>query len=133
MPLRWFASIFAFLVLLSACETNGWNSRPEVDEETYVLLIAEFELLRHASEIRQQQQQRLILSEELPPEDLLIFAPEALKQDILEHYGISEAALRRAHRYYSQDISGQKRRYREAVDKVNEAHSQLSEAGKNEN
>lgn len=126
MLLRFFFTGMLSFLLLSGCESD-FGGPPPVEEETYVLLIAEFELLRHAAEIREQQGRRLTEGRVLPPDNLLAFAPEALKQDILSHYGVEEAELRTAHAYYSRDISEQKRRYREAIDRVNEAHSRLSE------
>ncbi|MFW6348190.1 MAG: hypothetical protein ACOC2C_06235 [Cyclonatronaceae bacterium] len=118
----------SFLFLLPGCENGLFKSGPPLKEETYVQLIAEFELLRHATEIQQEQNR----TEDLPPEDLLQFVPETLKRDILRHYEVSEQELRDAHAYYAQDIGEQKRRYREAIDRVNEAHSKLSGAQKQE-
>jgi hypothetical protein len=113
------------LLCFSACGEHYDASRPEVDEETYVMLIAEFEILRQATKLRDEQMREGTLSEnfwETPP--------EATKSAILNHYGVSEQALREAHLHFSSDIDGQKERYRDAIDRVNAAHNKVSEANK---
>lgn len=133
MPSPCLTGFFMFLrcallllpLLLSGCERDFFASAPPIDEETYVMLIAEFELLQHATEV-QEQQQRRTRGEDLPPEDLIDIAPEAVQREILRHYGVTEAELQKAHAYYSEDLEEQERRYREAIDRINEAHSRIS-------
>lgn len=120
------------LLYFTACGEQYASTKPSVDEETYINLIAEFELLRQAAALRNEQ---LRDDEQLPddkelPAAIIDIAPEAAKTEILSHYGISEEALRAAHMYYSRDIEDQKERYRDAIDRVNAAHSKISESEK---
>lgn len=122
----------ASLPFFTACGEQYATTEPSVDEETYINLIAEFELLRQAAELRNKQlrnDEQLPDDEELPAA-IINIAPEAAKTEILGHYGISEEALRAAHMYYSRDIEEQKERYRDAIDRVNAAHSKIAESEK---
>lgn len=110
------------LLCFSGCGDNYATSKPEVDEETYVMLIAEFEVLRQTNELRNEQMREGTVSE-----DFFDTAPEAVKSAILSHYGVTEQALKEAHSYYSSDINGQKERYRDAIDRVNAAHNKVSD------
>ena len=90
----------ASLIALSSCT----EEKPEnlIDEETYILLLIEVELL-YAYHLEHR-------NSELTRE---------LIDDIMDNYGTTWEIFEQSHLYYEEDVQGQLTRYRKALDILN--------------
>jgi len=103
---------FIFFVMASMLLFSlGCSNRPAdlIDEETYIDLLVEFELIESLYQVREDSDESL-----------------RFKRKVFREYGITEEQFRRSHQWYEQDVPGQLSRYRTALDRLNEEYGKIS-------
>jgi hypothetical protein len=96
--------IIIVVALLSAC--NGESElKPDdlIPEETYIHLLIELEMA-HSFKV-------------LPEDSVYVVR---LLDGVFDHYGITLEQFEKSHQWYERDTHEQLRRYRRAIDKLNE-------------
>ncbi len=108
-PFRSIVSLLLLFTLLVA----GCNGKPSdlIEEETYISLLVEFELIHTLHEARGDT------------EDTIRF-----RKMVMDEYGVTEEQFRRSHAWYEQEIREQLERYRTALDRLNEEFGKMSAA-----
>ena len=99
------------LVVAAACE----RETAPIPEETYVLLLAEMELLKGMEQISVEQ-----------PETAGMF------QEIILAYGYTPEAFKSAHTLYQNDLEGQKQRMVQVLEILNAYQGELDRLLKDE-
>ena len=95
------------LLVLSACNSG----RPDdlIEEDTYIDLIVEINLL-HAVNNRYEDTDKTL----------------TLQQQVLDEYGISHEQFVRSHEYYLQDVDAQRERVREGRERLTKIINELN-------
>ncbi|WP_372633710.1 DUF4296 domain-containing protein [Fodinibius sp.] len=97
---------YCLVILLSALAA-GCSESPEkpeilVDEETYISLLVELQLVRTYSETDRMDEA----------------AADSLRDKIFREYGVSDSAFWESHEYYQQFPQAQKKRVEEAIERL---------------
>lgn len=99
-----FWKIFLVALFLAACNGEAELIPDDViPEETYIKMLIELEMA-HSFKV-------------LPEDSVYVVR---LLDGVFEHYGVTLDQFERSHEWYARDTHEQLRRYRRAIDKLNE-------------
>ena len=104
MKKYWSAFILClfFLTVFNACKTQVQPPENLIDEDTYINLMIEFQLLES-------------YRDSMPPDSV---ATDSLKEVVLEKYSVTEAQFLTSREYYRQDYEQHVKRIEKAIEEL---------------
>ncbi|SMO56610.1 DUF4296 domain-containing protein [Fodinibius sediminis] len=96
------ACILLMLFLLGACENSPERPEALIEEETYISLLVELQLVRTYSEAGQLDKG----------------AADSIRSRIFREYGVADSVFWQSHTYYQQFPGEQKKRVEKAIEQL---------------
>ncbi|SHE91818.1 protein of unknown function [Fodinibius roseus] len=99
---RWYCLVILLSGLVAGCSESPEKPEMLIDEDTYISLLVELQLVRTYSETDRMDEA----------------AADSLRDTIFREYGVPDSAFWESHKYYQQFPADQKKRVEEAIERL---------------